>query len=409
MIATALLRYTTGFCIGNFYARGVGAQSTARFAELDKATTLAWERINFPLEGQILPTLITLPTCHGGFGLRRLASSCCLAFVAGAVAASEHFPHILGEEPRIQLSQVVDPWLVLPTDDVTVQQFPSVVDLAMRYLDNAIPERHGQRKLNRELDREISNQLKPRMSRELLARTTSAAAPHANAWMAPIPGADKPHWLSPAEWDILIRRRLCLPVCDGTLTCGNCLRQRSDQFGNHAVACMQGPSRWFIHNSIRDTVARICGDALLSPSIEPNCFHTQERPDVLVKFPLAGGGRALAVLDVAMTGTASNLSAAIATPGGAATAYEANKIRTYGNRAREINAQLVPLVIDDCGAWGASAMPFWRRVAARYKNRFDISGAKATTTVMTAVSSALMGALARALLSSVAWRPSFLA
>jgi hypothetical protein len=402
------LRYTTGFCIGNFYARGVGTQARHVFKDIDDAVLRSWENINFQLSSTTLRQLATLPTSCGGFGLRQIAVHCGVAFIAAAISAAEHFPTILVEHVREQLSHTVDAWLTQPEDDVHIQQFPSVVDTTMRYLENGIPERNGQRKLSRELDRAMAEELKPQMAPALRARVTSAAAPHANAWMAPSPGADKPQWLNPSEWDVLIRRRLCLPVSDTEVQCGNCLRSKCDVMGNHAVACMRGPSRWTIHNTIRDAVSRVCQDALLSPVVEPTCFETNERPDVLIRFPGIGGRRSLAVVDVAMTSTHTNIRAATASPGGAATVYEANKRRKYQARADEIRADLVPLIVDDCGAWGKSALPFWRRVAARYQIRYDISNAKAMSAVMGVISSAMMGAVARAILCSVARRPSYL-
>ena len=123
---------------------------------------------------------------------------------------------------------------------------------------------------------------------------------------------------------------------------------------------------------------------------------------------MPGGRVQLVVLDFAMTTIAAGRSSALLAPGGAATRYEAKKRSKYQAAADEINAQLVPLIVDDAGAWGESALPFWRRVAARYAQRFDLSVPKAITSVMSMVSSTLMAAIARTLRRSLTQRPGYL-
>jgi hypothetical protein len=172
---------------------------------------------------------------------------------------------------------------------------------------------------------------------------------------------------------------------------------------------MHGPNRYAIHNAIRNTMARICQDALLSPVIEPSPFNESEkRPDVLLRFRGPGGSIRLVVVDVAMTTVATRRAAALAEPGGAATRYEQTKRVKYQALADEMGAELVPLVVDDCGAWGESALPFWRRIAGRYAVRFDLSRSKAMVSVMGAVATALMSAVAKAIRTSAAPRSSFL-
>jgi hypothetical protein len=70
VVASALLRYTTGFCIGNFCARSVGGLGRTVFSTIDEATLNAWETINFPFETPELRALACLPTSFGGIGLR---------------------------------------------------------------------------------------------------------------------------------------------------------------------------------------------------------------------------------------------------------------------------------------------------------------------------------------------------
>jgi hypothetical protein len=402
VVATALLRHTTGFCIGNFYARGVGVLARTVFAGIDAATISAFEAINFSLdEGR--RELARLPTACGGFGLRSIADHCGIAFVAATVAAHELFPALLSQQTRDQLARSADTWLVL--DDPVLLRFPPVAEFVTRYVDDGVAVRHAQRMLSRRLDRATSDALSPSLPEALQTRIVSAASPHANAWLAPAPGADAPRWLSPADWDVLIRRRLVLPIAAAPSRCGNCGVATADVYGDHSVVCMHGPARYKIHNAIRDTTVRVCQEALLSPIVEPE-LPGGGRGDVLLRFPGPAGNRSLVVVDFAMTTIATRPRAALAAPGGAATRYEQIKRDKYQTRADEMGAELVPVIVDDAGAWGESALPFWKRIIRRFAQRFDLAMSKASVVVMGAVSSAMMTAVAQAIRSSAIKRPS---
>jgi hypothetical protein len=404
VVATALLRHTTGFCIGNFYARGVGVLARPAFAAIDAATLAAFESINFNLdEGR--RELARLPTSCGGFGLRSISDHCGIAFVAATVAAHELFPAVLRQDTRDHLARCADSWLVL--DDPVLLRFPPVAEFVTRYVDDGVAVRHAQRMLSRRLDRATSDALSPSLPQALQARIVSAASPHANAWLAPAPGADAPRWLTPADWEVLIRRRLVLPIADTPTRCGNCGSATADIYGDHSVVCMHGPARDKIHNTIRDTTVRICQEALLSPIVEPE-LPGGGRGDVLLRFPGAAGNRSLVVVDFAMTTIATRPQAALASPGGAATRYEQNKRDKYQARADEMGAQLVPVIVDDAGAWGDSALPFWKRIIRRFAQRFDLALSKATVVVMGAVSSAMMSSVAQAIRCSAIPRPRYM-
>jgi hypothetical protein len=214
-------------------------------------------------------------------------------------------------------------------------------------------------------------------------------------------------WLTPADWEVLIRRRLVLPIADTPTRCGNCGTATADIYGDHSVVCMHGPARYKIHNTIRDTTVRICQEALLSPIVEPE-LPGGGRGDVLLRFPGAAGNRSLVVVDFAMTTIATRPQAALASPGGAATRYEQNKRDKYQARADEMGAQLVPVIVDDAGAWGDSALPFWKRIIRRFAQRFDLALSKATVVVMGAVSSAMMSSVAQAIRCSAIPRPRYM-
>jgi hypothetical protein len=56
---------------------------------------------------------------------------------------------------------------------------------------------------------------------------------------------------------------------------------------------------------------------------------------------------------------------------------------------------LLLAIVDDAGAWGESALPFWKRIIRRFAQRFDLAMSKASVVVMGAVSSAVMNAMMR--------------
>jgi hypothetical protein len=98
VVATALLRHTTGFCIRQFLCERCGC-SCAHMVVLRR-----FEAINFSLdEGR--RELARLPTACGGFGLRSIADHCGIAFVAATVAAHELFPALLSQRTRDQLAR----------------------------------------------------------------------------------------------------------------------------------------------------------------------------------------------------------------------------------------------------------------------------------------------------------------
>jgi hypothetical protein len=57
-------------------------------------------------------------------------------------------------------------------------------------------------------------------------------------------------------------------------------------------------------------------------------------------------------------------------PGGHATAYEARKHATYGTLCQREGYDLIPVIVDSFGAWGAAALAHFRKLAAGISRRF---------------------------------------
>ena len=235
------------------------------------------------------------------------------------------------------------------------------------------------------------------------ARLQSASAPFASAWLAPLPGADPPVWLSGPAFVALLRFRLALPLADRAPThCGLCgAPGAADLYGAHAVACK---GKWSLHNSLRDSLFEIAGAALWRPRREVNVFPTDPGARIDLFFSFGDpASRNVVVADVAVVSplALANLHAAAASAGGAATKHEATKVLRYGAAARAAGIKLTPLCVDSLGAWGASALALLRRLARDWGREVDIHPARAIPLVMGALSARIAAGVATLLLQGV--------
>lgn len=121
--------------------------------------------------------------------------------------------------------------------------------------------------------------------------------------------------------------------------CGN--DHHSDEFGNGALTCMRGGARVRAHNDLRDTLAKLMRDSLISPTLEPLVSATLRiRGDIQCFMD----GKTW-LIDTAITHVFrdSNRSHALQSAGGAATAYEATKVAKYEGHLMPSHV-LVPFV-----------------------------------------------------------------
>jgi hypothetical protein len=393
----SLLRFCCGATMTGYYARAAGTAVRRQLHEVDEQVmdgmaSIAWEFDDSQRR------LAALPPRFGGMGLTRGADHCGLAFIAASVAASSLLPRLISsDEVAAAIRTTADDRVTVPAADSAVASFSPVVAEATRYLDAGVVRAHAQRELSSLLHQAQADELFPRLDRTLLARCVSAGAPHASSWLAPPPGASQPDWLSPAEFGVAIRRRLGEPVASAPGLCGNCGVAMADVLGDHAIACMRGPSKWAVHNAMRDAVSRFAGAALWSPVVEPT-IDAGDRVDVLLRIRGALGRVERIALDIATVSTTVHVNAAIAKPGGAATAYEALKRLRYGAAAERAGMAFVPLVADSAGAWGESSLPLFRRLAGAWGRRLDLSFGRAVTLLMSSLSTALMRGIAGSVL-----------
>ena len=104
------------------------------------------------------------------------------------------------------------------------------------------------------------------------ARITSCAGEYAGAFLVPaypIPAS----WLLPAEFVVVLRLRLGLPVAAEAVPCALCLgTATADTLGHHSCCCMEGGDRTHLHNALVDAVHVFSSYALLGSRREQNPF-----------------------------------------------------------------------------------------------------------------------------------------
>lgn len=221
------------------------------------------------------------------------------------------------------------------------------------------------------------------------ARFASVSGPHASAWLRCVPDAEHMTWLSPREFILLARLRLGAQLFPTESFCGRCALARSgrrsvcDTHGAHALSCMCGGNRTTAHTAVLRSLCAIGSEAILQVSPEVRLFSSRPnaRIDACVDW-----GATCDLVDVALTNALkpSSVAAAAATPGGAASQYEATKHATYGPLLADLQPgrhRVVPVVMDLFGAWGKTALTFITRLARRWGRHHDVGGSHAVSMV----------------------------
>jgi hypothetical protein len=185
------------------------------------------------------------------------------------------------------------------------------------------------------------------------------------------------YFMDSSTFTTAIRLRLGKKVRgDLSDTCELCNRDhRTDDLGDSALTCMRCGRRVRAHNALRDHVVKICRDALLAPTVEPRIsMKSAQRGDISVQ--MAGK---LWVIDVAITHpfASDNRLHALNKPAGAATAYEAVKVKKYSGILPKSQV-LIPFVLDTYGALGATAIEALQKFVPHYARRLGITSTVAS-------------------------------
>ena len=185
-----------------------------------------------------------------------------------------------------------------------------------------------------------------------MARLMSLTLPHVGDWLNLAPPKTLGLHLRSAEFAIVAKYRLGIPVFARDGPCVACLRP-SDSLGDHAMCCGFGGERISRHNHLRDALHETAVAAGLGPVKEGRFLipGADRRPaDILV--PNWAGGRD-AALDVTVVTPlqSATMAEAATTPGHSLNfAYE-RKVRGSEEDCRRQGIAFLPIVVESFGGW----------------------------------------------------------
>ncbi len=185
---------------------------------------------------------------------------------------------------------------------------------------------------------------------------------------------DRAPWPTTAQFLVLTRLRLGMPVSDIPRGCTLCHGSSvADIFGVHSIACTGSGAHTLAHNELRKAVHLLASAANQSPLAEQRPFPLAptKRIDILLR-PQSG---AFTAIDVALISplTRNHVLHAMEAPGGASTAYEQVKRNTYGAEAADARIVLAPVIVDSFGAWSETAVSLLSRLIRLKAERYDIT------------------------------------
>jgi hypothetical protein len=207
-------------------------------------------------------------------------------------------------------------------------------------------------------------------------RLSSARAPHNGYWLSVPFGVPPTTRLLGSLFTVACRVRLGLPI--GTkeaYSCPLCGQEVvDDEHRLHMYSCMSGGGRSHLHNVERRTLSSLMSVALFQPREETHCFtEANLRADITFSTCTSATGSSIQhCIDLAFTSpfVDGGRRAAMSTPGGAATRYEAEKRVHYAHLINEATQVFHPVVCDMLGAWGRSAQPILKDIASAYAKRY---------------------------------------
>ena len=202
------------------------------------------------------------------------------------------------------------------------------------------------------------------------------------------------YFMEPPTFSTAIRLRLGLEVRPLPSRCEGCSGSHAtDTEGHASLKCMRCGHRTKAHNALRDALAGICRDALLSPKLEPHVFASH--PNLRADLAFFRSGQ-LHVIDVAIThpfrdDTTRKIAAAM--PGGAANCYEQIKNAHYRDALTKMHV-LVPFVCDSYGALCETAILLLQAIVPLYARRLGISSTVASRIIFGRITSSVVKSMA---------------
>ena len=190
--------------------------------------------------------------------------------------------------------------------------------------------------------------------------------PHAGAWLTCVPNASFGLTFGAAEFRLLLRQHLGLPLLDQSAVgsacpeCGEAL----DLYGDHLVSCRHAGA-WLRHNTWRCVVGRIATTAGFTVRNEEPVESGDRPGDLLVEGWESDQDGAVDLTCV----HALNLSANWASDVSAVDLAEQAKDTHYAAQCAQAGLSWTPAGIDTFGACGKRGFVFFTKLFDRYAKR----------------------------------------
>ena len=296
-------------------------------------------------------TQATLPTRHGGLGVRSVESLALPCYIASLTAATPLISSII---PKIVVGDA--PSALKPAIDCS-QASTGVIELPDRSVSGQ------QRTWDDVASAACRDQLMSDLDQVHRARFLASCQSHTAAWLQALPVASLGLLLDPETVRIAIALRLEAPVCEPH-ACRLCGRQVK-RLGHHALSCQKSAGRFPRHGHINDLVKRSLSAAGIPSVLEPVGLDRGDgrRPDGLTTFPFSSG-KCLA-WDATCTDTfgESVVIASAVEPGAAARAAETRKIKRYTSLSTQYI--FAPLAVETTGVIGAAGTRLIKELGRR--------------------------------------------
>ena len=268
---------------------------------------------------------------------------------------------------------------------------------------SANPPVLSQKILSRSLQVAARSALLSQSSTSDQARLRATSAPHASAWLQAVPARALNQKMTHAEFLAAVQLWLGCSQMGVDSWCSKC-DQLMDSQGFHVMTCMAGGDAVALHNALRDFIYAKACSAGLNPAREQSRIlpdAPRRRPGDIV-VPLWPGG-AGAALDFAVTSPlqASMVTQAAQEPLAAAAAYEQMKRddRNTQQLCSERGLQLIPMVVESFGGWGASGEKALKVIAHALAARRGMEVSSVASELYRGLGIIIMRAHARSLLT----------
>ena len=381
-VALLLLRYCASFSKLVYSTRIVAPDAHASsLREFDAAVRDCFESFTCLRPSGQAWELGSLSTRQGGLGLRSAAKHSTAAFLA---SASSCYNLCRALDPSFEWVFSADgsaEFRSLATFNTSVGPANSVAVSATEAL--------RQQDLSRLIDDRAVALLGDASvaSLSFQAHLKLVSAPDAGRWLHAVPAKDTDNIVSPDLFNVMLQRRLRIPIFDSEHFCPQC-DGVVDVYGDHCITCCGGGDRTKRHNLLRNCTHNLCSMTGLSSELE--------RPGLLRPRPFMGGlpedGVASeglqsaeqrrpadvyiprwfrgvpACLDFAVTSglRSDNIRDSARDPSAVVTAYEGYKCSHLDTKAhcRSEGMAFVPMVMEGHGgSWGQEAAKFWSKLA----------------------------------------------